>query len=407
MSWTTFTLRVQTPLFSGDDPGARSGDSPIRVPSIRGVLRYWFRAVAAGHGITDQVKLWEEEQAVFGSTDKPSPIRLRVNGSPPAAGAGTKPDWAGGEKWGGFHGAHYLLGQGLWHYRNGLTRPYVEPDSERSEFELEVRLSDDDIANHRFLLAMWAWLTYGGLGARTRRGFGRLRCVGISDALPGQFRRYLTTEVSEDAWQALAGDVIPEPLRGREQTGFPAWITQSTDTTPLPPFPALCPAWWGAAEVVRPQREFDDAMNIAGRVWRNFRSNATLTHRPSQDDHSPEWTNAIHGEDRRYPIAAFGLPVGYYSTKSKAKAEVNPVLDGDTIRRASPVWFLPARLPNGTWFVLTHAFWARLLPGRAALKVTGNIAPTEVDVPDARLARKAWDNWLDQAQRLPDDFYSR
>jgi CRISPR-associated protein Cmr1 len=34
------------------------------------------------------------------------------------------------------------------------------------------------------MLARWAWLTYGGLGARTRRGFGQLRCLGASGRLP-------------------------------------------------------------------------------------------------------------------------------------------------------------------------------------------------------------------------------
>ncbi|MGH8921492.1 MAG: type III-B CRISPR module RAMP protein Cmr1, partial [Actinomycetes bacterium] len=85
MSWTTLTLEVRTPLFGGDDPASDDG-SPVRVPSIRGALRFWFRAVAAGHGVSDLGALWTDEQAVFGSTHRPSAIGLRVCGHPTAHG---------------------------------------------------------------------------------------------------------------------------------------------------------------------------------------------------------------------------------------------------------------------------------------------------------------------------------
>src|SRR5206468_2585879 len=95
MTWTTLHLRTVTPLFSGEDPARQDADSLIRVPAIRGVLRYWFRAVAAGHGITNLVTLWTEEESVFGSTRSPSPIALRTRTQPTTirADAGN-PEWA-------------------------------------------------------------------------------------------------------------------------------------------------------------------------------------------------------------------------------------------------------------------------------------------------------------------------
>ncbi|HEU0087527.1 MAG TPA: type III-B CRISPR module RAMP protein Cmr1 [Pseudonocardiaceae bacterium] len=112
MSWIRLTLAVRTPLFSGDDPVVEG--TPVRVPSIRGALRYWFRAVAAGHGVSDLTQLWADEQAVFGSTKTPSAIGLRVPRQP-VVNRDKKPGWATTEQR-GFDGAQYLLGQGLWDY---------------------------------------------------------------------------------------------------------------------------------------------------------------------------------------------------------------------------------------------------------------------------------------------------
>ena len=44
MSWITLRLRVTTPLFNGHD------DEPLRVSSLRGAMRYWFRALAGNQG---------------------------------------------------------------------------------------------------------------------------------------------------------------------------------------------------------------------------------------------------------------------------------------------------------------------------------------------------------------------
>lgn len=183
MSWTRLTLQVRTPLFGGEDPTGNDG-APARVPSIRGALRFWFRAVAAGHGVSGLKELWDAEQEVFGSTENPSAIRLRVPRQPTMGGRGSKPTWAITEQRArrpGFDGAQYLLGQGLWDYRSGLRRGYVDPGA---EFGLDVRFGGDERVDARFMLALWAWLTYGGLGARTRRGFGQLVCTSVRGDLP-------------------------------------------------------------------------------------------------------------------------------------------------------------------------------------------------------------------------------
>jgi CRISPR type III-B/RAMP module RAMP protein Cmr1 len=369
MSWTRLTLQVRTPLFGGDDPRQQDG-CPVRVPSIRGALRFWFRAVAAGHGVSDLEALWKAEQAVFGSTSQPSAIGLRVSKQPTMGGCGSRPDWATTEGEHGFDGAQYLLGQGLWDRKSGLRRGYVERDA---EFLLDIRFSrDDKQVNARFMLALWAWLTYGGLGARTRRGFGQLVCTAIRGDLPcGWTPADLLPPADVVGWRALGKCAVPDALPGLDSLGWDALLPGSPDDDePHPEIPTLAPRWWGGRVFKERVHSFGDALHLAGLQWRLFRA-PDPGKKPSQPTHSPEWTNVIHGSDDRYPIAAFGLPVAYFSRSRGADftTTVTPELAGTQLRRASPVWLRPVLFSDGRWGIFSHVFYARLLPEGTTLKM--------------------------------------
>ncbi|MGH3942388.1 MAG: type III-B CRISPR module RAMP protein Cmr1 [Pseudonocardiaceae bacterium] len=405
MSWTRLTLQVRTPLFGGEDPTGADGP-PTRVPAIRGALRFWFRALAAGHGVTALPALWAAEEAVFGSTSTPSAIRLRVPRQPTMSGRGSKPGWATTGQPArrlGFDGAQYLLGQGLWDYNAGLRRGYVEPGE---PFDIDIGFSADEQVNARFMLAFWAWLTYGGLGARTRRGFGQLVCVGVRDELPcGWTYADLLPPPDADAWHILGGCAVPAALPGRDALGWGSLLPAPTpEGESLPELPTLAPRWWSGSVIDRRAGSFGEALHRAGLRWRWFRAGQDHDDRrkPTQHIRSPEWTNVIHGTDDRYPIAAFGLPVGYFSSSSGFKATVEPKLAGTPPRRASPVWLRPVLLPDGRWAVFTHVFYARLLPPGAQLWITkGRSDP----LPPPEDAEEAWDSWLDGDRRLPSDYY--
>jgi len=400
MSWTSFELTVVTPLFSGDDPDSGRVDSPVRVPSIRGVLRFWLRALAAGHQILDRQGLWQQEQAVFGSTERPSPIALRISGQPRAVRT-AKPDWvlyprpAPGEK-DGFHGAQYLLGQGLWSYRDGITRPFVEP---QRTVTLGVRFTDDESVNNLFMLALWAWLTYGGLGARTRRGFGQLRCTDVTGTLPtGWDAADLVSPNRRGAWVELGAKVLPETLVRRKPKGWRSLLTADpADGEPLPEVPALCPKWW-AGETFADAGSLGEALHLAGRELRLFRAADSTGRSPSQRTRSPEWVNVVHGTDKHYPVAALGLPVGY-SSRDRAGNQIKATVDvhaDKPLRRASPVWIRPVALGSGQWTVFTHVFWAALLPLNATITLSGpgHGQSKCLHAPNRQALDTAWDAWL-------------
>ncbi|MCI2423634.1 type III-B CRISPR module RAMP protein Cmr1 [Saccharopolyspora sp. K220] len=415
--WTTFHLEVVTPLFSGDDRA--STDSPIRVPSIRGALRYWFRAVATGHGVDDLSTLAKEESEIFGDTQNPSAIRMRVISQLVAGGSGTEPAWAkprsNGAARGGhgrdrnegqFNGVQYLLGQGLWSHRDRLTRPFVEPGG---RFELQVRLTDhDEQVNSRFLLAMWAWLTYGGLGSRVRRGFGQLRCVEVSGATRNPLLKAMTERPD---WEALGESAIPRSLRDERQIGWSTWLGEPAgDNDTMPAHPMLAPKWWGGVLFKDRLRSFGEALDLAGQKWRTFR----LGDHPSKDlpppspGRSPEWVKSIQGPNNDFPIGALGLPVGYYSRKGSStfKGEISAeVKGGEGLRRASPVWLRPVHLSRNEWGIFTHVFYAQVLPEGAGLVGTGSAINLQLKLPpdeSANSAESQLDRWLDNDVRLDD-----
>jgi len=421
MSWTRLSLQVRTPLFGGEDPTGDDG-SPTRVPSIRGALRFWFRALATGHGVSDLTQLWKAEEAVFGSTGKPSAIGLRVPKQPTMGGRGSKPDWATSEERArqrGFDGAQYLLGQGLWDYERGLRRGYAKANVEfprgvrpDTEFFLDIRFSRDRQVNARFMVALWAWLTYGGLGARTRRGFGQLVCTGVRGDLPYGWRLAdLLPPVDVEGWQSLGLCAVPDFLPGRDALGWGELLPEDAPVDELPELPALAPRWWAGFMLDEEADSLGAVLHLAGLRWRRFRAANGSDYlepekKPDTSTRSPEWTNVIHKTDSRYPIAAFGLPIGYFSLSQDRKftATVTPHLGDKKLRRASPVWLRPVLLGDGRWGVFTQVFSSQLLPPDARLRITGGVTRT-LPPPPTEDVRETWNRWISGEPRLPDGYY--
>ncbi len=71
-------LEAVTPLWIG---GA-GRQAELRPPSVRGSLRFWFRALAGGLLGEELRSVWEAESAVFGNTTRASSVVVRLFGSP-------------------------------------------------------------------------------------------------------------------------------------------------------------------------------------------------------------------------------------------------------------------------------------------------------------------------------------
>jgi len=136
--------------------GADNRTPELRSPPFRGLMRYWLRAALGGViGDTNLRGLHQLESAVFGSPDVGSPISVRLT---PISVKTRKA---------------FILPHKKKGVRSGLV----------GSFELTVtqpRNSDQEVWNAAVSSLVLA-LSFGGVGLRSRRGYGTLRVAEASD----------------------------------------------------------------------------------------------------------------------------------------------------------------------------------------------------------------------------------
>ena len=160
-------LKTMTPVFGGGHT-AREVDQTqaVRPSAIRGQLRYWWRATA-GAKYASTSELFKAEAALFGSTDKAGVVRVRV----PRISAGTPVPYD--KRWPGNPNATRGPEERVFvfPFQRNLQQPAAD-FLDGIEFHLEVTAPANLI--HEIKGALQAWLVFGGVGSRTRRGCGSL-----------------------------------------------------------------------------------------------------------------------------------------------------------------------------------------------------------------------------------------
>ena len=214
MRRASIQVELVTPCFLG---GADNKEvAEWRAASIRGQLRWWFRAVAGGELGDDPRKVKAAEEQVFGSTELRSALRIRTTSlSPPlkvvddrlgahrpmreedlARAWGLTPK---DESWQATlrrltvrnskgdpvpSDPFSYLGFGCVDHKGNLARPMI-PAHQKASFEIVwnerawMKVAPEPRAI--FTKAVWAWLNLGGIGAKSRNGFGSLRCAAADD----------------------------------------------------------------------------------------------------------------------------------------------------------------------------------------------------------------------------------
>ncbi|GAB2520946.1 type III-B CRISPR module RAMP protein Cmr1 [Nocardiopsis aegyptia] len=393
MAWTTFRLTVTTPLFNGDD--ATTG---LHASSIRGAMHHWFRALAATRAGNDVTALARAEQAVFGSTRRASPVRMRLAGQPignmlvkPGPSAlisGDQGKWVG-----------YLLGQGLTRYDSStgrmlLSRPYTRPGH---SFDLRLGFSGQEDVDALFLASLWLACTYGGFGARTRKGFGGVRLVHEDGDLPGPWREHSPNTPTLDHYRELDHLSLAGPVKDCADLLWkvmPAPADDAHDRAPV--YPALGPGYTTAALGWPHGATWQEVASESGELYRRFRASRAHPHTTKNYEpkiKTPEHHTVVHGRSTHFPLGALGLPVNYQSD-----AVVNVFQGEEHARRASPLWlrfvggegeetrlfsfaFLNPFLPKGSG--------ARIRAEGRAVKPDGS-RPVTVDDTDVQNKAGAW-----------------
>ncbi len=154
------TYRVITPLFCA---GATRSHAELRTSSFKGVLRFWWRALAWSRHNGDLQSIQDHENLIFGAATVgqsrvsilPISINETVSGFGHNLGLGQS--------------ARYLA-HGLLEKDENKKRGFLDPD-----FNLVVRMRVRDCDDRQKDLlrdALIALGMFGGMGARSRKGFG-------------------------------------------------------------------------------------------------------------------------------------------------------------------------------------------------------------------------------------------
>lgn len=190
-------LRALTPIFKGGSTTAQIDEGrPFRAPSIRGALRYWWRATST---LADVEQLRAREKALFGGVhDGPVASAVSVailsQQSTPGPRPTNKP------------------------YAFGVTGK--EPENKARNRQVHMNATGtlrvewrEDSDGEEVKRALKAWLLFGGIGGRSRRGAGSIwwdegidRPSTIDDYVAAW--RRLVPERATRPWPTLAGSIL-------------------------------------------------------------------------------------------------------------------------------------------------------------------------------------------------------
>ncbi|MBC2695944.1 MAG: type III-B CRISPR module RAMP protein Cmr1 [Desulfobacteraceae bacterium] len=162
-----FDLEIVTPMFLG---GANTTDAELRVPSIKGMLRFWWRATC---GIESIKEMKKEETKIFGSTDQKACFSMKIEGLNNIKAINN--NLLSGKKF-QVEGKTLRIGIidylafGIRNSKKGYTRQYFPAGS---KFKIKFNFYNMDY-KQSVVKAFYSFIDNGGLGAKTRNGFGSL-----------------------------------------------------------------------------------------------------------------------------------------------------------------------------------------------------------------------------------------
>ncbi|MES2641322.1 MAG: type III-B CRISPR module RAMP protein Cmr1 [Myxococcota bacterium] len=341
-----------TPMFAGgvyidpDAPHMKQPDplTPIRAASIRGQLRFWWR-VARAHTCRTVDELWRREAEVWGSASAPGRVALEVIGQPEperleiyvsSPSRGLNPTWnpesSAGMK-------DYAYGGFPLQHKASQPRQTENGSLTTLQGVFTIRITGAGDLRTEAEAAVGAWLTFGGIGGRTRRGFGAVAEVGDDNqpipVAPGRF---------------LVGANDPVGLTGHPREGEVV-ARSGSDRHIAAPFTDASTAHRFA---LRALKIFRQGVGVArpgpdarfpGRTFWPDADMVKRWTRPPGPKHPPEHSV------RKFPRAAFGLPIIFHFKRGDndgPDATLQPV---GRKRLASPLFLRPIRTTGG-WSAL-------------------------------------------------------
>lgn len=404
------SYRMIAPLFGGGvEPQQADPVSVVRPSEVRGQLRFWWRATRAGrYGPDGRAEMKADEDRLWGSTEGQSRVEVEVRNADGGVEIRTYKDQMGRPR--GLGDPSSPLSYGAFPLRNVEARPGERPREPGSlrfgvTFNVAVTLPTDAAQRTDVLAALWAWETFGGLGARTRRGFGALQCLkvsGASDAGPWlppsadatavgiwlreRFEQFVIAGPGPEGVPLLASGAplavgrnqqIGEFARGFERKlrevlsggGFP---------TPIPDdlLRALV-VWYYPIERMKEFRQSRRQSQAGTRFGRSFWPE------PDEIRRRTVRFRGRHAElttTRKFPRAVFGLPI-VFQFKDELDPDQTTLQGARHDRLASPLILRPLACADGRFTSLATLLAAPMLPPEG-LKLKGARDENGIDTAD-------------------------
>lgn len=363
MKRITARFSVSTPMFLGGADNTNTAE--IRAFSVRGVLRFWWRALAWCRHADDIKAMHEEESRLFGSADQnfgQGAFLMKLDVLSGGETIEKRKVPFGLEK---MDGARYL-GYGIIEAFGSrkkqtsageLLRPCIAPPT-IFEMQLLFKGSKGDQKNlcekhvQQICDALKAMGLFGGLGSRSRKGFGSLTLLSLEDGDELLFKRPETSEEYSREVKTL----LSEAQRAESTPTFSAFNAASRVDM--------------LAFGKDPLRLLDET----GRMMQLYRSYGNKgrvgrfdAERNFQGDHDLFYAQAKRGNATTHPQrVAFGLPHNYYSGNLKTGMQCEPER---ATRRASPLFLHVHEYGVGLYAVTSLILSSQFLPKDMKVKL--------------------------------------
>lgn len=323
-----------TPLFGG---GVKSGEADpvtvIRGTEIRGQLRFWWRATRGGQFNGNLGAMKDSEDKIWGTTYKKDGILLAHNETIQIVVESNS--------------------------QNSFIQPYIIYTDKKNKKQSKpdptsvvpayaafpLQPSETDLKQQESIpkkvssgitfkltitfpmhlhidieAAVWAWETFGGIGARTRRGFGALHLISVDGKK--------VVEVDKDNVR----NWIQEHITNFVATGtFPQGLPHLSQHTQFQVIPSR-----NNASAISVWQFLIDRLKSFRQARTQGTSGRTLWPEPEA---IRELTNR-RGSNKKFPRAAFGLPIIFHF-KDAFDPKDSTLRGKDSERLASPLLLRP------------------------------------------------------------------
>ncbi len=317
-----YTITLITPMCGGGvQTNHVDATHPFRETSIRGQLQFWWRATrGAPCPETNDLKI--AHQKIWGATDHASKIKVWVSGPPPSLAPMELARYGDPRLYALFP---VLIGDG------GRDRRTIRTEiAATGKFTLNLQYPSDLAEDVD--AALRAWINFGGLGMRTRRGCGALYCPELSAK-------------NVDAVQGLAQGL---------GTGGPAHLWPTLPKSILCGAPAAPDAAWkNVIQLLQTFRQGEDVGRNPGRDGRAGRSRwpEPETIRRITNRRAASHPRLEDIPDDAFPRAEFGLPIIFHFKDDGEPRDTTlyPVANNMEVdRMASPLVLKPLAISEST-----------------------------------------------------------